>query len=118
MNDVESKIYRASDLADDNEENSNVIRSWERQLEQIHISEEFIKFPETKALRDIAVNEIGKINKKLLYEKNISIEERNALILIREAHEMYRRKLDINPERDLQVLDSEVENSIKGLNRG
>ena len=116
MNDnIETKIFRAAELSDDSQENADIIRSWERQLENIHISEEFVKFPETQRLKDISSNEIGKINTRLLFEKNLSTEERNTLILIREAHELYMRILDANPKKDLEVLGAEVDSSLRGL---
>ncbi len=116
MNDnIETKIFRAAELSDDSQENTDIIRSWERQLENIRISEEFAKFPETQRLKDVSSSEIVRINKRLLFEKNLSVEERNTLILIREAHELYMRVLGTNPKKDLEILEAEVDSSLRGL---
>ncbi len=113
MNGIETKIEQASRLADDNEENNAIIRSWSEQAESIRIAEEFLRFPETIRLRDIALSEVKSINQRLLTDKKLTEQERLALMYARDVHNVYLNVLNRDPKNDTKALETEIDNSIR-----
>lgn len=105
---LEERIERLSRTVEDTRENVDILRSWASKLDSIRISREFMQFGETAKLRDLAKDEIRKINYVLMNDREMDSETRKAYFFVRDMHSMYLALLDRNPEAEEKELNAEV----------
>lgn len=106
--DLDGKIGWARDNFGD-DPRSEIINGWERRLDEIRIGEEFMKFPETKKLRDFIAGEVAAINYQLQNNEGLNDADRTKLFALRRAHSVYLAKFSFDADKEREVLESEVD---------
>lgn len=106
--DILAKLEEFKKEDDLDEVSITTLQSWERQLEEIRVSESFLEHPETTKLREIASTEIKNIESRLKFEEDMSEIERKGLFREKRAHLVYLGFVT----RDVESLEKALEDEI------
>lgn len=95
----------------------NLLMEWRKRVEKLHVMQDFIRHPAVADFVQIGLQRIQQID-KMLKNRDLLINpardmERVALAVERDMHESYLGFFDINPEHELNQIESSIDESKK-----
>lgn len=109
--DIEEKIQGAKMEGAEyqTEDDRHLLAAWENQLKEIKASASFLEHPETKKLLELIIVEITRINGKLVNDRDITNDKRQALFETRDFCDKIKGFLERNPEKAMDELEADID---------
>lgn len=85
------------------------ISEWEDRMSQLQIQTQWLKHPNTTALRTLAEEQLQAISARLSEEETMPDEERKALFKAKNVHIVYLAVLTGDPEAEIETIEGEVD---------
>lgn len=88
------------------------IRSWENQMAELQVKKDWVDHPNTKAMKDLTLEQINRINGVLANDQKLEEAERKALFAEKNAHMSYLAFLSDDPASEMQSIEHAVNHEL------
>ena len=88
------------------------IKGWENSMAKLEVQRDWIAHPNTQELRDVATEQLNAIKTELSTNRDLSEDRREALFEAQDAHMAYLAVLTVDPESEINSLESEIDNEL------